>query len=145
MKIEEIWKEWEKDNSIDTTDLSSESIRTPKLHNKYFRIYMEEGLKLRKMREELKEFKQHKIEWYRGKMSEEDIRDYGWKPAPDRNYLNSEIPGALDSDKDMIEKTLRIGVQEEKVAYLESIIRMINNRGFQIKNIIDFERFRMGG
>jgi len=39
---------------------------------------------------------------------------------------------------------LKIGMQEEKVNYLENIIKMISNRGFQIKSIIDWERFRTG-
>lgn len=144
MKIEDIYKEWEKDSNIDHMNLTSETQRTPKLHNKYFRIYLEEGMKLRKMREEYKKFKQDKFDWYTGKMAREDTLEYGWDPKPDRTYLKQEVSGALDADKDMIDMTLKLGMQEMKVEYLESIIKMINNRGFQIKNMIDWERFRTG-
>ena len=144
MKIEDIYKSWEEDNSFDIADLSGESANIPKLHNKYFVIYIEEGMRLKKLREDFKQFKQHKADWYTGKMAPEDIKDYGWEPGPGRNYLKQEIPGALDSDPDVINFALKIGTQELKVEYLESIIKMINNRGFQIKSIIDFERFKAG-
>ena len=39
---------------------------------------------------------------------------------------------------------LKIGDQAEKVELLENIIKSINNRGFLIKSMIDFERFRTG-
>ena len=144
MKIEDIYKEWEKDYGLDQTNLTGETQRTPKLHNKYFRIYLEEGMKLRKMREEYKKVKQDRFDWYIGKLSREDIEEYSWGPGPDRNYLKQEAKEALDADKLMVDMTLKIGMQEMKVEYLESIIRMINNRGFQIKNMIDWERFRTG-
>ena len=44
----------------------------------------------------------------------------------------------------LTEQSLRVSVQEEKVNYLEAILRQINNRGFQIKNAIDWNRFITG-
>ena len=41
--------------------------------------------------------------------------------------------------------TLKIGMSEAKVEYLESIVKQINNRGYQLKNITDWERFKSGG
>jgi hypothetical protein len=39
---------------------------------------------------------------------------------------------------------LKIAVQQEKVDVLESIIKSIKDRGFQIKNAIEWERFKVG-
>ena len=33
---------------------------------------------------------------------------------------------------------------QEKINYVESIIKMINNRGFQIKSAIDWIKFKHG-
>jgi hypothetical protein len=50
----------------------------------------------------------------------------------------------LESDKDIINLSLKIGLQEAVVEYLESIIKQINNRNFILKNILDWEKFRTG-
>jgi hypothetical protein len=50
----------------------------------------------------------------------------------------------MDADKDIIAISLRMGLQNEKIDYVKSILSMINNRGFQIKNAIDFEKFKNG-
>jgi hypothetical protein len=36
-------------------------------------------------------------------------------------------------------------MQQEKVDLLESIIKSIHNRGYQLKTALDFLRFTMGG
>lgn len=143
MKIEEIYEMWAKDCEIDQTNISSESANIPKLHNKYFRVYMEEGMKLRKLRGDYKKLKLLKEQYYRGELDTSELKEYGWAPQP-LKILRQDIPTHIDADDDIINSSLKIGMQEEKVGYLEAIIKMINNRGFQIKSIVDWERFRTG-
>ena len=143
MKIEEIYKMWSKDLEIDTTNISGESANIPKLHNKYFQVYMQEGMKLKRLKAEYKQLKLAKEQYYRGELDAEELKEHGWSPLG-LKILRQDIPAHLDADKDIINISLKIGMQEEKVNYLESIIKMINNRGFQLKHIIDWERFRTG-
>jgi hypothetical protein len=143
MRIEDIVAEWSKDCEIDVTNVSSESANIPKLHNKYYQYYMQEGLKLRKLKADHKELLKLKGEYYRGEMSMQELSEFGWDPQP-LKILKSDIPAYIDADKDVINASLKIGMQEEKVDYLEQIIRMISNRGFQLKTIVDWERFRTG-
>lgn len=143
MKIEQIVEEWSKDLQIDQTDLSSESSNIPKLHNKYYLYYVNEGMQLRKMRTDYKKFIKLKTEYYRGELGPEELRQYGWDPQP-LKILKTEIQNYVEADDDVIERSLRIGAQEYKVNYIEEIIRQINNRGYQLKTILDFEKFRTG-
>lgn len=143
MKIEEIYEMWSKDAEIDTVNVSSESANIPKLHNKYFRIYMDEGLRLKKYRADYKKLKLVKEQYYKGELDIEELKQYGWEPQP-LKILRQDIPTYVEADDDIINLSLKIGMQEEKVNYLESIIKMINNRGFQLKTITDWERFRTG-
>lgn len=143
MRIEEIVESWSKDCEIDQTNVSNESASIPKLHNKYYQMYMQEGLKLRKLKADNKLLLKLKGEYYRGELSIEELNDHGWEPQP-LKILKGDIPSYVEADKDVIEMSLKIGMQEEKVDYLESIIRMISNRGFQLKTIVDWERFRTG-
>lgn len=143
MKLEEIYTMWTKDSEIDTTELSNESVKIPKLHNKYFMIYMEEGMRLRKMRAQYKQLKLLKEQYYKGELDIDELKEHGWKPQP-LKILKNDILTYIEADNDIIDLSLKIGAQEEKVSYLEAIIKMINNRGFQLKTALDFERFRTG-
>lgn len=143
MKIEEIYEMWSKDCEIDQTNISNESANIPKLHNKYFRIYMEEGMKKRQLEAKYKQLKLLKEQYYKGELDISELNEYGWEPQP-LKILRQDIPAHVEADKDIIDMSLKIGMQQEKVNYLEAIIKMINNRGFQIKSIVDWERFRTG-
>jgi hypothetical protein len=143
MKIEEIYEMWAKDSEIDQTNVSGESANIPKLHNKYFRVYMEEGMKLKQLRAKYKQLKLLKEQYYRGELDITELQQYGWEPQP-LKILRTDISTYIDADQDMINLSLKVGMIGEKVNYLEAIIKMISNRGFQLKTIVDWERFRTG-
>lgn len=143
MKIEDLYTEWAKDGNIDISGISQHSADIPKLHNKYFRWYVEEGLKLKKLKADYKVLVKLKGEYYNGSLDSEELKQYGWRPQP-LKILRSDIPTYVESDTDVINSSLRVGLQEAIVEYLESIIKQINNRNFIIKNIIDYEKFRTG-
>ena len=143
MKLDEIYAEWDKDSSIDPTELGNESIKIPSLHNKYFKLYTSEKLLLRKFEAEMKELKLEKYEFYTQGPSKES-QDKGWEFPAKGIILKGDIPMYLDGDKDIIALSLKIGLQQEKIDILESIIKSLTNRGYQIKNAIDWNRFTMG-
>lgn len=143
MTIEELYEMWGKDSEIDTTNLTFESANIPKLHNKYFREYMQENIRLKQMKGKYSQLKLLKERYYRGELDFEELKENKWHQMSIK-ILRNDIPGYMDADPDIIAMSLKIGIQSEKVSYLESIIKMINNRGFQIKHIIDWERFRSG-
>lgn len=143
MTIEEIYKLWEEDGEIDVGNLTGESVNIPKLHNKYYKLYVEENLKTRKRRQDLKDLMLLKEAYYKGEMDRDDLKEQGWEPFPKR-LLKAEVAKYLEVDKDIVELSLRIGIQEEKVQYLESILKMVGNRSFHIKNAIEWEKFKVG-
>jgi len=59
--------------------------------------------------------------------------------------LKGEVEKYLNADTDMINQTLGLALQQEKVDYLRSVIKFIEKRGFDIKNAIDFQKFMSGG
>ena len=142
MKIEDIYDEWAKDGEIDQANISRTASDIPKMHNKYYRFYVE-GLKLKKQRADYKVLIKLKNDYYRGDMDSEELKEHGWPPQPLR-LLKSDIPTYIDADKDVVDTSLKMGVQEAKVEYLESIIKQINNRNFILSNIINWEKFRTG-
>ena len=143
MKIDDIMEMWSEDCNVNRLELGEESLKLPKLHSKYLRIFPEERLLNRRLEGERKELILLKHDYYRGIMPEDDLRANGWEPFR-LNVLKSDIPMYIEADQDIIKLNLRIAMQQEKVDALESIIRSINNRGFLIKNAIEFAKFQVG-
>ena len=143
MQLDELFELWKKDSDIDRTELGEASTNIPKLHYRYYKLFAQERLKLRKLEAEYKALYKDKWEYFQGNMSEEDLEANGWEPNPLR-ILKSDLNTYIDSDTDIIKQTSKMDYQKEKINFLENIIRSINNRGFQIKNAIDWEKFKVG-
>lgn len=144
MKLEDIYAEWAKDGEIDQINISNESARIPKLHNKYYMLYVQEGLKLKKLRADYKRYKGLREDWYLGELAKEDLDHLNWEPYLGKKPLKTELNSKIESDEILINFSLKIGLQEAVVEYLESIIKQITNRGFQLNTIVQWERFRTG-
>jgi radical SAM superfamily enzyme YgiQ (UPF0313 family) len=144
MTLEEINEMWAKDAKINDTDLGHEALKIPNLHNKYYTIYVKEVLRVKKLKAELKELEMLKYEYYTGSMAEEDLKSKGWKPNP-LKIMKSEVSRYIDSDKDIINVSLKIDYHSSIASYLEDVIRQINNRNFIIKSAIDWAKFQSGG
>jgi hypothetical protein len=143
MKLEEIYEEWKKDSEIDQTNLAEESIKIPKLHHKYFQVYSSEKLLLKKYEADMKALKLAKYEFYTQGPSKE-TQDKGWEMPARGMILKQEMPMYMEGDQDIIDMSLKIGLQQEKVELLESIIKSFTNRGFQIKAAIEWFKFTNG-
>lgn len=144
MNIEDLYNEWAKDGEIDEINISQESAKIPKLHNKYYMMYVQEGLKLKKLRADYKRLKGMREDWYLGELAQEDLVALSWDPYLGRKPLKTELNSKMESDDIIIKQSLKIGLQESIVEYLESIIKQIGNRGFQLNTIVQWERFRTG-
>ena len=143
MKLEEIQELWNRDREIDYTELGTESIRIPQIHDKYLKIYTDERIKLRGLEFELSKLVRAKTDWYAGRMSQEVLEERGWDQFLGR-LLKNEISNYIESDNDVIKIKQHIAILQEKNNYLDSIIKMVSNRGFQIKNALDWLKFSHG-
>jgi len=143
MKIEQIEQLWSEDSVISSIDLSKETIKIPQLHVKYYSIFSREKILLARMRSEYKRTRLEKYEFLINPT--EDKIKQGWKIPAQGKLLKNETNQYLEGDNDLIEMELKIGIQEEKVAFLKSIIDSINTRNFLIRNILEDRKFMHGG
>lgn len=144
MKLDAIFEMWDEDSKIDRQQLDSEVLNISRLHAKYHRIYTNERLTLRKYEAELKELKLQKFEFYTQGPTKETV-EKGWQLPPIGKILKADAPTYVDADKDIVNLSLKIGIQHEKIGLLESIIRNLQNRGYNIKAAIDYIKFTSGG
>ncbi len=143
MKLETIFELWEQDSHVNRDMLDEEALKLSKLHHKYHQIYTNERLTLRKLETDLKILRLEKFEFYTQGPTKE-THDRGWNLPPIGKVLKAEANTYVDADKDIINLSLKIGIQHEKIELLESIIKSIMNRGFQIKTALDFVKFNSG-
>jgi len=140
MNLSEIETQWREDSIIDPDNLHLESIRIPLLHSKYFQIY--NNLYLLRIKEEANCAELHKEKWlyYSGKASPEVYKENPF----DYKVLKSDLDKYMDSDAELIRSNSKLQYYNIMLKFLESIIKNIENRSFQIKNSIDVMKFQAG-
>jgi len=76
-------------------------------------------------------------------MSQEDLDRFGWEPF-DLVILKTEVDRFVESDEEMIKLGAKITLQQEVVSYLESVVKMISNRQWNIRAALDWIKFTQG-
>tara|TARA_Y100000289_G_scaffold45512_1_gene45539 strand:+ start:233 stop:661 length:429 start_codon:yes stop_codon:yes gene_type:complete len=140
MNLELIENLWDEDSKIDNDELHTESTKVPSLHSKYYKIY-NNILVLKKGQEnKYKVLRRDKWEYYSGKSSPEI---YAEKPF-DFKVLKADLDKYLDADDELIKCISKMEYYDMMLSYLESILKVIQNRTYQIKNAIEWQRFIRG-
>ena len=62
----------------------------------------------------------------------------------DLKVLKQDVPMYMDADPEIQNITTRINYYEEIIFFLEKVIQQLNNRTFQIKNSIEWQKFMQG-
>jgi hypothetical protein len=140
MTLEELQRSADRDLKIDDTELDTESINIPLLHNKYLQHYNKFSLLLKKSEYEYRVLKRQKWEYYTGKS---DASVYKEKPF-DLKILKADVHIYLDSDEELQKANHKEAYLKLVVSYLEQVLRSINTRNFIIKNAIDWKKFTSG-
>ena len=143
MTIEEIFDEWEKDSDMPEYEIVKSSQDTARLHHKYHKMLTFERLKMHKLEGDIALLKKIKQEYYLGTLDTETMKERGYKPFKIR-VLKSDVQTYMDSDQELIQSKLKLSVINEKIEFLQSVIKMIMNRSFTINNTINYIKFREG-
>lgn len=144
MKLSDYLDEWSSDAKLDADTLDVAARHVPMLHAKWWRYYVSERLTFRKLELDYKILYRRKYDWYGGKMDDDERIALQWEPQPLRLRQTGDISRHLDADPDVQALNARRAVTEETLRFLEDVIKAINKRGFDIKNSIDFLKFKMG-
>ena len=140
MTLEELQESVDRDFKLDDTELDSESIKIPLLHNKYLQHYNKFSLLLKNAELEHKLITREKWEYYTGKADESVYKE---KPF-DLKVLKSDVHIYMDSDDELQRADQKTAYLKQVVSYLEQVLRSINARNFIIKNAIEWKKFTSG-
>lgn len=140
MDLEQLQDLADKKLKINDTELDLESLKTPQLHNEFMKHLTKYKLMLSRAETEYNMMKREKWEYYTGKA---DASVYAEKPF-DLKILRTDIDKYLDSDIDLQKQKQKVDYLSTTVDFLDRTIRQIGNRGFTIKNAIDWRKFTSG-
>ena len=134
MNFDELQEIAHKDMKLDETNLDIESLKIPELQHKYLKFFSNYNLLSKKAESDYKILYRKKWEFYSGKNE---------SPFP-LKILKQDISIYLESDEELIELKNKLEYYKNIIVYLEGILKSLNNRGFQIKNALDFKKFCEG-
>lgn len=140
MLLEDLNKMIDEDSEIDKNNLDVESLKIAKLHSKYYSLMIEELKIHKRLESEYSGLLKDKTEYYLGKSPDAVYRE---NPLFHK-ILKQDLELYLKSDKELNNLQLKLTEQKAKVDYIESFIKTINNRSFQISNAINFIKFKNG-
>jgi hypothetical protein len=141
MNLEMIQSMWEKDSHIDIDDMHVESLNVSKLHAKYYDILNNLILLRAKARQQEKNIRHERYEYYSGKADPEVYIEH---PFPKKIRDKETLQKYLDADEKLSDACLKNQYYDVIIDYTESIIKQIFNRTYQIKNSIDWHTFQAG-
>ena len=98
------------------------------------------GLQKKEKEQEFKILWKNKHLYYSGRADPEVYKEKPFQIM----VLKQDLPMYIDSDPEIQALQTKIKYYEEMMIFLEKVIVMINNRGYQIKNAIDWQRFTQG-
>ena len=141
MNLEDIQSMWEKDSQIDKDNLNDESLKIPALHAKYHEMFNTILLLRKRAEQQRKNIRHARYEYYSGKA---DPEVYIENPFPKKIRDKDTMTKYMDADEKLSESSLKIDYYDTMLSYLESILKQISNRTYQIKNAIEWQKFIAG-
>ena len=134
MTYEELQAIAENDMKLEKDNLDIESLKIPELQHKYLKFFSSYNLLAKKADSNYKILYRKKWEFYSGKDE---------TPFP-LKILKQDISIYLDSDEELIEAKNKLEYYRDILSFLEGVLKSLNNRGFQLKNAIDWKKFTEG-
>ena len=140
MTLDELKLQVKKDLEVDDETLDKESYKNQELYAKYLDHKTNFELLLYKAKGDYKILFRDKWEYYGGKA---DAKVYVAKPF-DLKVLKNDLQMYITSDEEVINLSNKIAYLESTIKYMEGVIKSIDNRGWDIKNAIEWKKFEAG-
>ena len=140
MTLDELKLQVQKDLKVDDEHLDTESLKNQEIKAKYLDHKSRYELLLFKAKGDYKRMYREKWEYYGGKA---DAKIYATKPF-DLKVLKTDLSVYITSDEEVINAENKIGYLETVVDYIKGVIKSVDNRGWDIKNAIEWKKFEAG-
>ena len=140
MTLDELKLQVQKDLKVDDEHLDTESLKNQEIKATYLDHKSRYELLLFKAKGDYKRLYREKWEYYGGKA---DAKIYASKPF-DLKVLKTDLGVYISADEEIIDAENKIGYLETVVDYIKGVIKSVDNRGWDIKNAIEWKKFEAG-
>jgi hypothetical protein len=140
MTLDELKLQVQRDLKIDNEHLDTESLKNQEIKANYLDYKSRYELLLYKAKGDYKRMYRDKWEYYGGKA---DAKIYATKPF-DLKVLKTDLAVYISADEDIMNAENKIGYLETVVDYIKGVIKSVDNRGWDIKNAIEWRKFEAG-
>ena len=140
MTLDELKLQVQRDLKVDNEHLDTESLKNQEIKANYLDYKSRYELLLFKAKGDYKRMYRDKWEYYGGKA---DAKIYATKPF-DLKVLKTDLAVYITSDEEIINAENKIGYLETVVDYIKGVIKSVDNRGWDIKNAIEWSKFEAG-
>ena len=140
MNLDELKLQVQNDLKVDDEHLDTESLKNQEIKAKYLDIKSKYELLLFKAKGDYKRLYREKWEYYGGKA---DAKIYATKPF-DLKVLKTDLGVYISADEEIIDAENKIGYLETVIDYIKGVIKSVDNRGWDIKNAIEWKKFEAG-
>ena len=140
MTLDELQAQTAKDLKVNDEHLDTESLKNQEIKSTYLDHKSKFELLLFKAKGDYKRLYREKWEYYGGKA---DAKIYATKPF-DLKVLKTDLGVYISADEEIIDAENKIGYLETVVDYIKGVIKSVDNRGWDIKNAIEWKKFEAG-
>ena len=140
MTLDELKLQVQRDLKVDNEHLDTESLKNQEIKANYLDHKSRYELLLYKAKGDYKRMYRDKWEYYGGKA---DAKIYATKPF-DLKVLKTDLAVYITSDEEIINAENKVGYLETVVDYIKGVIKSVDNRGWDIKNAIEWKKFEAG-
>ena len=140
MNLDELKLQVQRDLKVDNEHLDTESLKNQEIKANYLDHKTRYELLLYRAKGDYKRLYREKWEYYGGKA---DAKIYASKPF-DLKVLKTDLAVYITSDEEVINAENKIGYLETVVDYIKGVIKSVDNRGWDIKNAIEWKKFEAG-
>ena len=148
-KFEQLKTDWTEDSHVDfqfknksyTADLAQLALDIPFQHNKYLNHYTDISQIKTSLEFEHRRLIKDKREYYGG---EADARIYADKPFGNSIKTSEKMKVYMESDSDLISVEAKLKFIDQMLFFLDQVMKQISNRGFLIKDAIEWRKFTSG-
>ena len=140
MNLDELKLQVQRDLKVDNEHLDTESLKNQEIKANYLDHKSRYELLLYRAKGDYKRLYREKWEYYGGKA---DAKIYATKPF-DLKVLKTDLAVYITSDEDIINAENKVGYLETVIDYIKGVIKSVDNRGWDIKNAIEWRKFEAG-
>ena len=141
MNLENLQDMWRSDSKLDEDLHDNDSLAIPQLHMKYMEFHNKYSLMKKERDIEMKRLIKEKWLYYKGKAPSSVYKEI---PFDLKLTTKEEISMFIEADEDIAKLKYKIEYIDQVVFFLDSVLRMINNRTYHIKNAIEWKKFQSG-